>query len=723
MSGERGRDSGGRDSSERDRGERDRGASDANGQAASSQRRGSIPAPTSVPRPSKPPPPAAEPVQAVVPRPSARPPASQSTPPAERARKGTLDGVQPQGLATAPLLGGSGRSGGAATNDDDFDSEKTMVVDHDLDEAPTADYDPRNVGSYDPRARGVFTSAQPVIPAAPPAPRFDEQVLGTSQSSGAPQTSPRASEPDEDEAPATVQVPTTAGKATSSRGQVPEARPSEGRRRTSRRTVKIPDDPVRRRELDLLARTSERARAGDDGAEPRAVAAPAVADLDFSDEITIVKPLRIISVGDEAPPAYSSPHATWPPPGHSMVRLGGTPDAASVLGAAQLGQAPPSSPTPGEVPAAVGIEAQAPVAALTVEPGWTPAAPQVAEQLSPLASDAAEVPAAQFAAPATEPAEGPSITVEADAAGPVSSELLEEIELDAHAEVEVEVDVAPEPKRAPPPPPKRRPTSDAPKAKEQPRKGRPWWEEIFSDEYIRTMDRLEPKVAKREVDFIEESLGLEQHAVVLDLACGMGEITNELASRGYGVVGLDYSSGMLARAQAGAKSRQRENPDYRPPTYVQADMRELAYDEEYDGVYCWSTSFGFFDEETNANLLTRINRALRQGGLLLIDVVNRDYVAPRTPSLVWFEGEGAVCMDDVHVDFFSSRMKMKRTAMFEGGSSRELEYSIRLYTLHELGKLLHDAGFKVLEVTGHPAHRGVFFGAESPRVIVLAEKS
>lgn len=704
----------------RDTGERDTGASDASGQAASSQRRGSIPAPTTVPRPSKPPP-AAEPAQAAVPRPSARPAATQSTPPGERARKGTLDGVQPQGLATAPLLGGAGRGVGGSASDDDFDSEKTMVVDHDLDEAPTADYDPRTVGSYDPRARGVFTSAQPVIPAAPPAPRFDEQVLGTSQSSGAAQASPRASEPDDDEAPATVQVPTAAGKATSSRGQIPEARPSEGRRRTSRRTVKIPDDPVRRRELDLLARANERAHSGEESAEQRAVVAPSVADLDFSDEITIVKPLRIISVGDEAPPAYSSPHATWPPPGHSMVRLGGTPDAASVLGAAQLGQAPPSSPTPGALSADAALEAQAPTAALGVEPGWTPAAPQVVEQLVPPAAIAGADGAAGYEAPATEPAEGPSITVEADAGAPVSSELLEEIELDAH--VEVEVDVAPEPKRAPPPPPKRRPTSDAPKAKEQPRKGRPWWEEIFSDEYIRTMDRLEPKVARREVDFIEESLGLEQHAVVLDLACGMGEITNELASRGYGVVGLDYSSGMLARAQAGAKARQRENPDYRPPTYVQADMRELAYDEEYDGVYCWSTSFGFFDEETNANLLTRINRALRQGGLLLIDVVNRDYVAPRTPSLVWFEGEGAVCMDDVHVDFFSSRMKMKRTAMFEGGSSRELEYSIRLYTLHELGKLLHDAGFKVLEVTGHPAHRGVFFGAESPRVIVLAEKS
>jgi hypothetical protein len=122
-------------------------------------------------------------------------------------------------------------------------------------------------------------------------------------------------------------------------------------------------------------------------------------------------------------------------------------------------------------------------------------------------------------------------------------------------------------------------------------------------------------------------------------------------------------------------------------------------------------------------VLQRAFRALRQGGMLLLDVTNRDYVAPRSPSLVWFEGDGCVCMDEMHVDFFSSRLRVKRTAMFEDGRTRELDYSIRLYALHELGKMLHDCGFKVVEVTGHPAHPGVFFGAESPRVIVLAERA
>src|SRR5262249_6647457 len=153
----------------------------------------------------------------------------------------------------------------------------------------------------------------------------------------------------------------------------------------------------------------------------------------------------------------------------------------------------------------------------------------------------------------------------------------------------------------------------------------------------RTMDRLEAKCIERESNFIEESLGVEKGAVILDLACGGGQHAVELASRGYSVVGYDLSLAMLARAADEAQDRgQKLN-------FLQGDMREMAFEEMFDGVYCWSTSFGYFDEEKNLNVLQRIHRSLRQGGMFLLDVVNRDYVSPRSPSLVWFEGDGCVC--------------------------------------------------------------------------------
>jgi ubiquinone/menaquinone biosynthesis C-methylase UbiE len=247
-------------------------------------------------------------------------------------------------------------------------------------------------------------------------------------------------------------------------------------------------------------------------------------------------------------------------------------------------------------------------------------------------------------------------------------------------------------------------------------KARPWWEELFNDDFIRAMEKLTDPQVKQEADFIEDSLGVQKGAMLLDLACGTGRHAIELSKRGYNVVGFDLSLSMLAKAAEEAEERQAQL------NFVQGDMREMSFDEMFDGIYCWSTSFGFFEEEKNALVIQRVHRALKKGGQFLLDVINRDYVARQSPSLVWFEGDGAICMDEMQVDWITSRMKIKRTMMIEDGRSKEIEFSMRLYALHELGKLLHESGFRVAEVSGRCATPGVFFGADSPRTIILAEK-
>ncbi len=230
------------------------------------------------------------------------------------------------------------------------------------------------------------------------------------------------------------------------------------------------------------------------------------------------------------------------------------------------------------------------------------------------------------------------------------------------------------------------------------------------------MERLSDEQLGREVDFIEDSLGVERGGAVLDLACGTGRHAIDLAHRGYEVVGFDLSLAMLARAGEDAQDRDAKL------NFMQGDMREMTFDAQFDGVYCWNTSFGYFEEDRNAQVIDRVHRSLKAGGLFLLDVVNRDFLIRQSPSLVWFEGEGCVCMDEMSVDFITSRMKIKRTMMLDDGRSREIEYSIRVYSLYELGKILHEHGFRVCEVSGRVATPGVFFGNESPRTIILSEK-
>jgi SAM-dependent methyltransferase len=260
------------------------------------------------------------------------------------------------------------------------------------------------------------------------------------------------------------------------------------------------------------------------------------------------------------------------------------------------------------------------------------------------------------------------------------------------------------------------PQSETLEEKPKARPRRLWWEDLFNEDFSRALVRLSEHQIEQEVTFIEDSLGVAPGAVVLDLGCGSGEHAVELASRGYGVVGYDLSLHQLALAQETAQERgQKLN-------FLQGDMREMAFEEVFDGIYCWNTTFGYFEEEKNVNVVERMFQALKPGGTLLIDVINRDFAAGDQPSSVWFEGDSCVCMDDMNIDFLTSRMRVKRSLILDDGRTRECTYSIRLYSLHELGKILHSAGFRVTEASGHPTTPGVFLGQSSPRIIILAQK-
>ena len=258
--------------------------------------------------------------------------------------------------------------------------------------------------------------------------------------------------------------------------------------------------------------------------------------------------------------------------------------------------------------------------------------------------------------------------------------------------------------------------AEAAARKSQAGKKRPWWSEIFEDDLIRTLDNPKKHDVEKEAAFIDKSLRLDKGSRILDLACGTGVHAVELSLRGYQVVGVDLSSTMLELA------KQYNDKRGASVSFIQGDMRQLNLEGVFDGIYCWSASFGFFDEQHNGQVLERVARALRPGGMFTLDVCNRDFVAPRSPTMAWFEKGGCVCMDEMRFDFYSSRMITKRMVLFDNGRSREVEMSIRLYTLHELGRMLHKCGFRVLEVSGHTAHRGAYFGYESPRIIITSQR-
>jgi SAM-dependent methyltransferase len=247
-------------------------------------------------------------------------------------------------------------------------------------------------------------------------------------------------------------------------------------------------------------------------------------------------------------------------------------------------------------------------------------------------------------------------------------------------------------------------------------RARQWFVDLFDEDYLRTLPFLTPQATQAEAEFVINAMNLAPGAQVLDLGCGYGRHAMELAARGFHVVGLDLSTPLLVR---GGEEAHRRGLTI---NFVRGDMRELDFENQFDGVYCLFSTFGYFDDETNKKTLQNVARALKPNGKVLVEILNRDYVIADLPTRVWWEGDGCVVLEEVELNYFSSRIQVNRSVVFDDGRQLEQEISVRGYSLHEVGKLMHAAGFRVLEVSGGYQTKGRFFGNQSRHIIVLAER-
>ncbi len=367
--------------------------------------------------------------------------------------------------------------------------------------------------------------------------------------------------------------------------------------------------------------------------------------------------------------------------------LGETP----VVKAESSEEAPASSAPASSAPASSAPASSAPTSSTAASPA--PASPAPASATPP--------------APSASPPSSPPVRAQSESEG-APSKSKEEPPPPPSTKVKTSAGKGPPPisnLASPPKPPenkKRRP------------KG--WFDDIFDEDYLRTLPFLTPQATQFEANFVMESLGVEAGAQILDVGCGYGRHAMELAARGYHLVGLDNSLPLLLR---GADEAQRRGLTI---NFIHGDMREMTFESQFDGAYCLFSSFGYFDDETNKQTAQNIARALKPGARFVVEVLNRDYLVADLPSRIWWEGEGCVVLEEVEFNYFSSRIVSNRSVVFDDGRQLEQEISLRSFSLHELGKFLHSVGFRVLEISGSMSTRGRFFGAHSRDIVVVAER-
>jgi cyclopropane fatty-acyl-phospholipid synthase-like methyltransferase len=136
-----------------------------------------------------------------------------------------------------------------------------------------------------------------------------------------------------------------------------------------------------------------------------------------------------------------------------------------------------------------------------------------------------------------------------------------------------------------------------------------WYTDFFTElpnEFWRRAVPPEDTVA--EVDFLAEHLGLPPGSRILDVPCGSGRHTPELAARGHRVTGVDISAEAIGHARRAA-ARARLDVDF-----VLAEMRTIPRDGSFDAALCLGNSFGYLELAGLREFIAALGEAIRPGG-------------------------------------------------------------------------------------------------------------
>ena len=227
---------------------------------------------------------------------------------------------------------------------------------------------------------------------------------------------------------------------------------------------------------------------------------------------------------------------------------------------------------------------------------------------------------------------------------------------------------------------------------------KPWYESLFEN-YARKYDQeCFVQGTAGECDFIEQEIGRDTSRRIIDIGCGTGRHSIELASRGYHLTGVDLSESQLARA--------REKAEAAGVTidFQQQDARNLPFQAEFDlAIMLCEGGFPLMEtDEMNFEILKNATQALKADGKLIFTTLNGLFPLYHSVEQFCAEagGNGNATYRSNTFDLMTFRDHNLTVIEDDSGNRKELKCNERYYVPSEITWLLKTLGYKTIDILG-----------------------
>jgi SAM-dependent methyltransferase len=234
-----------------------------------------------------------------------------------------------------------------------------------------------------------------------------------------------------------------------------------------------------------------------------------------------------------------------------------------------------------------------------------------------------------------------------------------------------------------------------------------FWERI--QPYMFSEEKLES--APEDVEEVLELVDTEPEKI-LDMPCGVGRHSIELAERGFDVTGVDATSAYIDSAKEALEESDAE------VEFIENDMRDFSREESFDLALNLWNSFGYFrDDGDNREVLENFFSSLKPGGALVMQVLGKEVIES---GKHWQEQDGTYLLEEYRIAEDYTWME-NRWVLIENGEITEYSPSYRIYSAEELKEILKDVGFGSVEVFG--GLDGSSYDDSSEYLVVVARKA